>query len=201
MVKYNGKKLVKDRDYTVKYANNKAVGNATVMITGIGKYGESVKKTFKINPKSVALSAVTPGTKQLTVTWKKGAGITGYEIQYSLKKTFASAKKVTITKAATVKTVIKKLQPKKTYYVRIRTYKTVKKVTYYSKWSAKKTVKTKGKAAAAASNQETAGTVAEDAAPTASGEDTEPMLIIENAAEVPEADDPGAEAMVVLSDE
>ncbi len=144
VVKYNGKKLVRDRDYTVKYANNKAVGTATVTITGIGKYGESVKKTFKINPKSVALSAVTPGTKQLTVTWKKGAGITGYEIQYSLKKTFASAKKVTITKAATVKTVIKKLQPKKTYYVRIRTYKTVKGRKYYSAWSGAKSATVKG---------------------------------------------------------
>ena len=143
VVKYNGKKLVKGRDYTVKYANNKAVGNATVTITGIGKYGESVKKTFKINPKAVALSAVTPDSKQLTVKWKKGAGITGYEVQYSLKKTFASAKKVTITKAATVKTVIKKLQPKKTYYVRIRTYKTVKGKKYYSAWSGAKSVTVK----------------------------------------------------------
>ena len=143
VVKYNGKKLVKGRDYTVKYANNKAVGTATVTITGIGKYGESVKKTFRINPRAVALSAVTPGTKQLTVKWKKGKGVTGYEVQYSLKKSFASAKKVTITKAATVKTVIKKLLSNKTYYVRIRTYKTVKGKKYYSAWSGAKSAKTK----------------------------------------------------------
>ena len=143
VVKYNGKKLVKGRDYTVKYTNNRAVGTATVTITGIGKYGESVKKTFKINPRPVKLTAVTPGTKQLTVKWKKGAGITGYEVQYSLKKTFGSAKKVTITKAATVKTVIKKLLSNKTYYVRVRTYKTVDGKKYYSAWSDAKSAKTK----------------------------------------------------------
>ena len=42
-------------------------------------------------------------------------GITGYEIQYNLKKSFASAKKVTVTKAAAVKTVLKGLKAKKTY--------------------------------------------------------------------------------------
>ena len=143
VVQYNGEKLVEGTDYTVKYANNKAVGTATVTITGIGKYGESVKKTFRINPRAVALSAVTPGTKQLTVKWKKGAGITGYEVQYSLKKTFASAKKVTITKAATIETVIKKLVSNKTYYVRVRTYKTVDGKKYYSAWSDAKSAKTK----------------------------------------------------------
>ena len=144
VVEYNGNKLVRDTDYTIQYSNNKAVGTATVTITGIGKYGETVNKTFKINPRPVKLSAVTPGTKQLTVTWKKGKGITGYEVQYSLKKTFASAKKVTIPKAATVKTVLKQLQPKKTYYVRIRTYKTVKGRKYYSTWSSAKVITTKG---------------------------------------------------------
>ena len=99
--------------------------------------------TFNINPKAVALSRLTPDVKQLTVTWKKGKGITGYEVQYSLKKTFASAKKVTIPKSATLKTVLKKLQAKKTYYVRVCTYKTVKGKKYYSAWSGAKSAKTK----------------------------------------------------------
>ena len=34
----NEKKLEKDVDYTVTYANNKALGTATITITGIGKY-------------------------------------------------------------------------------------------------------------------------------------------------------------------
>jgi len=143
VVKYKGRKLAKDTDYTVKYANNKAVGKATVTITGIGKYGESVSKTFKINPKAVALAGLTAGKQQLTVKWKKGSGITGYEVQYSLKKSFAGAKKVTIKKAATVKTVLKNLTTGKTYYVRIRAYKTVSGKKYYSAWSKAKSAKVK----------------------------------------------------------
>ena len=135
VVVYDGNKLRKDTDYTVAYSNNKAVGTATVTITGIGKYGDTVNKTFKINPKPVALVSLTPGSKQLTVKWKKGASINGYEVQYSLKKDFASSSKVTIKKAGTVQTVLKKLTANKTYYVRVRTYKTVKGKKYYSTWS------------------------------------------------------------------
>ena len=47
-MKYNGKKLAKGTDYTVRYSNNKAIGTATVTITGKGRCAESVKKTFRI---------------------------------------------------------------------------------------------------------------------------------------------------------
>ncbi|MBQ8964508.1 MAG: fibronectin type III domain-containing protein [Clostridia bacterium] len=143
VVKYNGKKLVKGVDYTVKYTANKAVGAATVTVTGIGKYGESVSKTFKINPKAVALAGLTAGKQQLTVTWKKGVVNTWYEIQYSLKKNFAGAKTIAIKKAATVKTVLKNLTTGKTYYVRIRAYKTVNGKKYFSAWSKAKSAKVK----------------------------------------------------------
>ena len=82
------------------------------------------------------------GTKQLTATWKKTGGVTGYQIEYGLKEDFKGAKKVTVKKDATVKATIKKLQAKKTYYVRIRSYKTVKKVKYYSDWSKAVRIKT-----------------------------------------------------------
>ena len=103
----------------------------------------NVEKTFKINPRPVALSSLTAGSKQLTVKWKKGNSITGYEVQYSTKKSFASAKKAVIIKPATVKTTITGLKAKQTYYVRIRTYKTVKGKKYYSNWSKAKFAKTK----------------------------------------------------------
>ncbi len=143
VVKYKGKELVKGVDYTVKYTANKAVGAATVTVTGIGRYGESVSKTFKINPKAVALSKLTAGKRQLTVKWKKGKDITGYEVQYSLKKNFAGAKKIRIKNAATVETVLKKLTTGKKYYVRVRAYKTVSGKKYYSAWSKAKSAKVK----------------------------------------------------------
>ena len=47
----------------------------------------------------------------------------------------------------TVSTVIKNLKQGKTYYVRIRTYKTVGGKKYYSEWSALMKKKMKGTAA------------------------------------------------------
>ena len=74
----------------------------------------------------------------------KSSFITGYQIQYSTSKTFASGNKiVNAVKYSTTKKTVKNLAKGKTYYVRIRTYKTVGGVKYYSVWSASKAVKTK----------------------------------------------------------
>ena len=73
--------------------------------------------------------------------------MTGYEIQYSLKKNMKNSKKTIVKDSSSASKTIKKLKAKKKYYVRIRTYKTVKvndqNKTYYGKWSSKKTVTTK----------------------------------------------------------
>ena len=92
-----------------------------------------------------AVSSVTnSASKKMTVKWGKNAKGTGYQIQYSTSKTFASGNKtVNITKAATVSKVIGSLTKGKTYYVRIRTYKTVGSTKYWSAWSAAKGVKIK----------------------------------------------------------
>ena len=50
---------------------------------------------------------------------------------------------MTIKDSSVVSKSIKKLKNKKTYYVRIRTYKTVSGKNFYSDWSAAKKVKTK----------------------------------------------------------
>lgn len=93
---------------------------------------------------------VTPAISKLTnvsgrkmkVTWAKKSGVSGYQIQYSTSSTFASGNKtVTVSGASTVTKTIGSLTKGKTYYVRIRTYKTVSDVKYYSGWSAKKSVK------------------------------------------------------------
>ena len=67
----------------------------------------------------------------------------GYQVQYSLKSNFSGAKAVTIKSNKTLKTAVKNLGAKKVYYVRIRTYKTIGKVNYFSAWSAAGKVKTK----------------------------------------------------------
>ena len=47
-VQYNGMTLVKDTDYTIEYANNNAVGTATMTINGIGNYTGSKTLDFEI---------------------------------------------------------------------------------------------------------------------------------------------------------
>lgn len=51
-VKYGGKFLRCDRDYTVSYRNNDRVGKAELIITGIGEYVGEKKTTFEIRGKS-----------------------------------------------------------------------------------------------------------------------------------------------------
>lgn len=58
--------------------------------------------------------------KALKLTWKKVAGASGYEIQYSLNKNFKKAKKITIKKASVKTRTIKGLKKNKKYYIRIR---------------------------------------------------------------------------------
>ncbi len=93
-------------------------------------------------PAGTSLVKVTGAKKAFTAQWKKGA-VTGYQLQYATNNKFSGAKTVTVKKAATLKYTVKNLVAKKAYYVRVRTYKTMNKVNYYSAWSATKAVKTK----------------------------------------------------------
>ena len=132
-------------DYTVTYKNNRYVGTAKVIITGKNRCTGTVTKTFKILPKQTTyLTKAIPGRKSITLQWKRQKNITGYQIQYSIYKNFKGAKTITIKGNTTVKRTIKKLKAKKTYYCRIRVYKTVGKLNYYSYWyNTYRAVKTK----------------------------------------------------------
>ena len=142
-VKYNGKTLKKGTDYTVSYSNNKKIGTATVKIAGKGSYTGTVTKTFKINPAKQEIQKLTAKSKAFFVDWAQKGSATGYEIQYATNSKFTRAKKVTITNNKTDKTTVSKLSGKKKYYVRVRSYTTVKGTKYYGAWSASKSVTTK----------------------------------------------------------
>ena len=142
-VKYNGKTLKNGTDYTVSYSNNKNIGTATVKIAGKGSYTGTITKTFKINPAKQEIQKLTAKSKAFFVDWAQKGSATGYEIQYATNSKFTSAKKVTITNKKTDKTTVSKLSGKKKYYVRVRSYTTVKGTKYYGAWSASKSVTTK----------------------------------------------------------
>jgi hypothetical protein len=143
----SSKSVTVDKNGKVTIAKN-FVGSAkiTIKAAASGIYKAASKTiTVTVNPAGVSLSSVT-NTKglKMTVKWKKNAKATGYQIQYSTSKSFKSGsatKTATVSKASTVSKVISSLTKGKTYYVRIRTYKTVSGKKYYSGWSTAKTVK------------------------------------------------------------
>ena len=142
-VKYNGKTLKNGTDYTVSYSSNKNIGTATVKVTGKGSYAGTITKTFKINPAKQEIQKLTAKSKAFFVDWAQKGSATGYEIQYATNSKFTSAKKITIKNNKTDKTTVSKLSGKKKYYVRVRSYTTVKGTKYYGAWSSVKNVTTK----------------------------------------------------------
>ncbi|MCQ2462873.1 MAG: fibronectin type III domain-containing protein, partial [Clostridia bacterium] len=145
IVKDSNGKAIAAKYYTVTYKNNKNAGKAAVTVTFKGNYSGKKTLNFNILPKGTTVSKVTSTKKGVAkVTLKKQATqTTGYEIQYSTSKSFKSAKTVKIKNTGITAATIGKLTSKKTYYFRIRTYKTVSKVNYYSPWSSSKYVKVK----------------------------------------------------------
>lgn len=139
--------LKKDVDYTLSYGSGrKNVGIYTVTVKGKYKYKYTKNLNFTISPKGTEISKLSAGKKSFTAAVKKQATqTTGYEISYSTDKNFKKnvTKSAKITKSKTVSKKISSLKKGKTYYVKVRTYKTLKGKNYYSAWSKVKTVKVK----------------------------------------------------------
>ena len=72
---------------------------------------------------------------QLIVRWKKKQRIGGYEIQYGTQKTFKQAKTKKIPGKGKTGIILKKLKRKRTYYVRMRSWKKVRGRYIYGGWS------------------------------------------------------------------
>ena len=140
-VKYGKTKLAAG-NYKVEYASGrKNVGAYKVTVTMKGNYSGSKAVTFKINPKKTAIrSVISPAKGTLRVTWvKQAVQTTGYQIQYSLSKTFKSGTKTITVKGPKVITRnITGLRGGKIYYVRVRTFRTVRGTHYFSGWSSVK---------------------------------------------------------------
>ena len=147
--KDNKGKKIPAKYYTVKYpSGRKNVGKYTVKVTFKGKYKGTKSKTFTILPKSTSISSVTATAKGFKVSYKaQKTQTTGYQIQYSTSSKFSSPKTVTISKNTTTSKTVSGLSARKKYYVRVRTYKTVKvngkSTKLYSSWSSSKSVTTK----------------------------------------------------------
>lgn len=107
-----------------------------------------IKKTTISALKKTSINKINAGKKSLTINFKKQSKNTsGYQISYSVKKTFADDKNKTVANFKSSSATISELKSNKKYYIRIRTYKTVKvngkNVKMYGTWSKTKTAATK----------------------------------------------------------
>lgn len=141
-VTVNGKKIGASA-YKLYYKNNKNSGIGTVQVRGTGKYSRINKTlTFKILPPKTLLTGLKKANRSFTASWKKNIQATGYQIQYAADSRFTKERKtVTVGKQSATRYKISGLKNKKTYYVRIRSYKRVGKKVLYSSWSKVKKIR------------------------------------------------------------
>lgn len=134
-------------EYTVSYPDKrKRVGKYTVRITFCGeKYTGKMETSFRIRPKATRITAVQGKSRGLKIAWKKQTEQTsGYQVQYSRSASFSKTLSHTVTVRGRTSQTLKGLKRQKTYYVRVRTYKTMPDGTRnVSAWSAVKTGKTR----------------------------------------------------------
>lgn len=141
-VTVNGKKIGANA-YKLYYRNDKNSGIGTVQVRGIRKYSRINKTlTFKILPPKTLLTGLKKANRSFTASWKKNIQATGYQIQYAADSRFIKERKtVTVGKQSAIRYKISGLKNKKTYYVRIRSYKRVGKKVLYSSWSTVKKIR------------------------------------------------------------
>ena len=108
----------------------KGTGRATITVSAkeTAKYRKkTVKITVDVTPKKQKAGVKSVKGKKLSVKWKKDARATGYQIQYSTDRKFKrGVEKAAIKKKGTASKTISKLKKGKAYYVRVRSYKSIK---------------------------------------------------------------------------
>lgn len=88
-------------------------------------------------------SAKSTSKKKIKASWSKVGGASGYQVMWSTYKNFSKNYKTKSVKAKYSSKTVTTAQSKKTYYVRVRAYKTINGKKVYSQWSNTKKVKTK----------------------------------------------------------
>lgn len=125
---------------TVKNSSTSGSNNGNSNGTNIGTGNQKTARA--ITSVKGKISTIKSTGKSIKLKLGNLGSADGYQIQYSLKKNFKNSKKI---KKKSTNITIKKLKKNKKYYVRVRVYGKVNGKTYYGKWSARKSIKTKRK--------------------------------------------------------
>ena len=138
-------KLVEGQDYSVSYKNNKKTGKATITVTGKGLYTGTIKRNFYIVPKKAYIRDLiySYNYKKATIEWDRDKQASGYVIYMATKKDGNYKKVKKIKKNSITEYTVNKLNPKKMYYFKICSYKTVGGKNYYSTKMSKAKTKSK----------------------------------------------------------
>ncbi len=147
IVKDSNGKIIDTKYYDIKFSNKKSkkVGEYKVTIKFKGNYKGTKELKYTIKPQGTILKKLKAGSKQFKAIWNKNTNQTsGYQIQFATNSKFTkNSSKELIEDNKKTSNKFKDLKAKKKYYVRIRTYKTVKGKKFYSSWSEALKVKTK----------------------------------------------------------
>lgn len=131
------------------------VKNSAGLLKNGSEYDQCTRCKMKQNAKTLVGYAtnyvksfkVAKAKKAFTAKWKKQSKanqkkFNGYQIRYSIYSNMSGAKTATAVKSSKSKK-IKGLKAKTTYFIQVRTYTKSGGTTFYSSWSAKKSIKTK----------------------------------------------------------
>jgi hypothetical protein len=134
-VKYGSTTFAKNTDYTVTYGENTEYGKATITITGIGNMTGTVTKKFSIVTETPKLKTAKKSKSTVTIKWNKVKDASGYQVVFKRSGTSKWYYKTVTGNSTTLKGVYRYRK----YNVKVRAYKTVNKVKYYTNYSSIKT--------------------------------------------------------------
>lgn len=139
VVKDSKGKIVNNKNYTVTYKNNKAVGKANVTVTFKGDYSGKVNLTFTIRPAATSIKTVQNTANGVKLTWTKSNGAGGY-IVYRKAGKGKYSKLANINKNTILSYTDKSAKNGTVYIYKIVACKTAGKTSYNAVDSNQKTI-------------------------------------------------------------
>lgn len=138
-VKCSGKKLSKNKSYTVSYSDNTLPGRGKVTVKGTGYYCKTVTRYFYIKPAKVnKIKASSVNTNSLKLSWKLLKGGNTYQV-YSYRQ--GKWKRIASTSSGSIK--LTSLKSDTVYKLKVRATADAGNKTLYGEFSPTVEVRTK----------------------------------------------------------
>lgn len=135
---------INSKYYTVTYdEGRKQVGKYTITVEFKERYTGTYTLTFSIIPAKTEILQLTGKKKAFNIKWEKVTEQVGwYEIRYSTSSDFSKNAETKRVRQKYSSSTVRDLKANTTYYVKMRTYKKVDGVRFYSGWTSVEEVTT-----------------------------------------------------------